>query len=423
MDEGEGTMEPQDSYLQIRLHTKSPRFAVTDIPYSIPTTTASSDLNLLVNQLLGESAVENWIPVDFDFLINGDILLTSVGEYVQQQQISSENVISIEYIERAPAPEPDRSLEHRDWVSAVHSFDDYILTGAYDNSVRVWNSRDGQLVLSHAAHTAPIKGVCWTTSSSFLTASHDQTVALWNIDEGGKNVSPRAFFRGHANSVDALSLSPDRKKFCSVSWDKTLKIWSLEDDATEEIAAPADKKFKGENRKNLTKTPEMTLPGHKEAVSCCAWTGKTEIITGSWDHSIRIWDVELGGVSRQLDSSKAFTSLSYSSLNRTVISGSSDRLIRLYDPRSHEGSVVKLGFLSHSGWVSSVAWSPNNDHLFISGSYDKVMKMWDARSPKAPLYDMAGHSDKILCCSWSDRNLLLSGGADSALKVFSAARV
>ena len=149
----------------------------------------------------------------------------------------------------------------------------------------------------------------------------------------------------------------------------------------------------------------MTLSGHKEAVSCCAWTDKTEIITASWDHSVKIWDVELGGVSRQLDSSKAFTSLSYSPLNRTLITGSSDRLIRLYDPRSHgkyfifinwikiiflkiawlliggftEGSVVKLGFLSHSGWVSSVAWSPNNEHLFISGSYDRSMKMWDTR--------------------------------------------
>ena len=123
-----------------------------------------------------------------------------------------ENVISIEYIERAPAPEPDRSLEHPDWVSAVHTFDEYILTGAYDNSVRVWNARDGQLILSHAAHSSPVKAVCWITSTSFLTASHDQTVALWTVDDGSKTISPKAFFRGHANSVDGLCLSPDKQK-------------------------------------------------------------------------------------------------------------------------------------------------------------------------------------------------------------------
>ena len=53
MNLDEATMEPHDSYLQVRLHTKSLRFGVADIPYSIPTTTAASDLNLLVNQILG----------------------------------------------------------------------------------------------------------------------------------------------------------------------------------------------------------------------------------------------------------------------------------------------------------------------------------------------------------------------------------
>lgn len=44
-----------------------------------------------------------------------------------------------------------------------------------------------------------------------------------------------------------------------------------------------------------------------------------------------------------------------------------------------EGSIVKIGFMSHMGWVPSVSWSPLNENLFISGSYDMLMKMWDIR--------------------------------------------
>lgn len=74
------------------------------------------------------------------------------------------------------------------------------------------------------------------------------------------------------------------------------------------------------------------------------WTGPSEIITASWDHSIKLWDVELGGMSRQLDGPKAFLSIAYSPLNRLLVTGATDRLVRLYDPRSN-GELHRLNFI------------------------------------------------------------------------------
>jgi ribosome biogenesis protein YTM1 len=90
----------------------------------------------------------------------------------------------------------------------------------------------------------------------------------------------------------------------------------------------------------------------------------------------------------------------------------------MYDPRSQEGSLVKSTFSSHNGWCTSVSWSKIRDYLFVSGSYDNLVKLWDIRSPRAPLYDLSGHDDKVFCVDWSSSNNILSGSADNTVKIF-----
>lgn len=209
----------------------------------------------------------------------------------------------------------------------------------------------------------------------------------------------------------------------------------------------------------LLQTPLMTLPGHKEAISSVVWTESNEIFSSSWDHTIKLWDAELGGLKSEIVGNKSFFCVSYSPLNQTLVSASADRHVRLYDARSQgkfyfptrsllfirlrfeilfniEGSVVKSTFTSHVGWVSTVCWSTTHERLFISGGHDNILKLWDSRrqvlskqlmelvdnslfcSPNAPLYDMVGHEGKILCADWSNPSLMVSGATDNTLKIF-----
>jgi len=38
--------------------------------------------------------------------------------------------------------------------------------------------------------------------------------------------------------------------------------------------------------------PTMTLSGHKEGISSAQWVGTNEVYTASWDHTIKMWDIE-----------------------------------------------------------------------------------------------------------------------------------
>ena len=48
--------------------------------------------------------------------------------------------------------------------------------------------------------------------------------------------------------------------------------------------------------------------------------------------------------------------------------------------------------LSHTDWVSALAWHPSSPHALASASYDGSVKLWDLRAA-IPLHTLSGHSD------------------------------
>ncbi|XP_064614148.1 ribosome biogenesis protein wdr12-like [Liolophura sinensis] len=410
-------------HVQVTFVTKQARYSVPDSPFSVPTTVTTKDLSGLINKLLLHDDGSN---VDFDFLIDGEFLRVSLGEYLEQKEISNtESVVCIEYVERQPAPEPDRSLLHDDWVSCVQSAANHILSGCYDNTVRLWK-KDGTPLMAIPGHTDPVKCVCWIMQgeepiSTFASGSHDQTLLIWQWHREKNEVDCMHMCRGHAGSVDCVAADPTKTRICTGSWDKMLKIWSANISLEEEFAEPENQSLKRkrtEGAKVHTRVPLLTLSGHSEGISSVCWLEVNQVCTASWDHTIRMWDIEKASQKSSLQGSKVFLDLAYSDLSRTLVTASADRHVRLYDPRVTDGALVQSSFTSHNGWVSSVAWSSTNQHLFLSGSYDKVMKLWDTRSPKAPLYNLTGHDDKILAVDWSIPELLISAAADNHIKIF-----
>ncbi|KAK7109252.1 ribosome biogenesis protein WDR12-like [Littorina saxatilis] len=434
-------MEDDTPHVQVKFRTKQQQYAVPDTPFSVPVEVNREKLSELVNGILQESTESSGHVghIQFDFLIDQEFLHDSLKKHLEDKDLTSEVVLDIEYVERQAAPRPEESLEHDDWVSAVQGAGQFILSGSYDNTARLWSS-SGQALMTIPGHSAPVKCVAWIHHdesqpvSTFVTGSHDQTALVWQWNRDTNEVDCCLSCSGHSASVDCVVVNSTGDLMCTGSWDRTLKLWSTAYTADGENSGDTDRPNKKKRREGSSiqqRVPVLTLggksdgmdtdstpAGHTEAVSAVQWLNTETVVTASWDHTLRLWDLQQAKETALLQGTKAFLDVSFSPLSQTLVTASADRHVRLYDPRSSEGAVVKCSFTSHTGWVVGVSWSPTREHLFLSGSYDTVLKLWDTRSPKAPLYDMNRHEDRILAVDWTVPQLMLSAGVDNRVNVF-----
>ncbi|XP_015123432.1 ribosome biogenesis protein WDR12 homolog [Diachasma alloeum] len=401
--------------LQIRFITKQECYAVPDYPLSVPAPITPEDLNTLLNTLLRET-VNLSASISFDFLVSSEFLRSPLSTHISDRGLSTEDVILIEYLEKHPPPEPQNCLLHDDWVASVAVAEKWILTGCYDNTLHIWTAK-GNHKLTIPGHTAAVKSVAWISLTDelgmFVSASQDQTAIIWQWNIHTNSVECVHVCRGHEQGLESVGVSTDAEHMATGAWDNMLKVWGTSENESDE---PEKKKAKVD--KGKTRVPKRTMKGHKEAISGTVWVDRNELISSSWDHTIKVWDAELGGMKHEIVGNKSFFDVDFSRIGRVLVTASADRHVRIYDPRSNEGSVVKSTLTSHTQWVQTVCWSTTDANMFLSGGYDNCLKLWDTRSPTAPLYELSGHEDKVFSCNWSNPKLMVSGGADNTVRIF-----
>ena len=103
-------------------------------------------------------------------------------------------------------------------------------------------------------------------NATFASVSHDQTVMLYQYKNATNTIENMNVGKGHARSVDCIAVDPTQQYLATGSFDSSLKIWSANlTNVDEEVKQSEVKKAK--NNKAPTRTPLITLAGHKEGIS------------------------------------------------------------------------------------------------------------------------------------------------------------
>lgn len=430
MEEENAKHTVETRQVQVRFTTKlQPALRVPTTSIAIPAHLTRYGLSDIVNTLLGNDK-----PQPFDFLVEGELVRTSLEKLLLIKGISAEKILNIEYILAVVPPKQEEPSLHDDWVSVVDgSYPNFIFSGSFDSIGRIWK---GEGLCTHVleGHRDAITSAAFImpsdSSDSFInlaTASKDQTLRLWQFKPNehmtnGKMVRPYKLLKGHTSSVQTVSACPRRNLICSGSWDCSIKIWQTAGEMDIESNAGSVKKRKLEDSTEQIISQieaSRTLEGHSQCVSSVVWLEKDTIYSASWDHSVRSWDVETGVNSLTVGCRKALHCLSIGGEGSALIAaGGADSVLRIWDPRMPGTFTPILQLSSHKSWITACKWHPKSRHHLISASHDGTLKLWDVRS-KVPLTTLEAHKDKVLCADWWKEDCVISGGADSTLQIFS----
>ena len=283
---------------------------------------------------------------------------------------------------------------------AVTSNGDRVASTSYDgHDICVWNLLAGNIAPQRLiGHSAGVWSVAFSPDDSFLaSASRDTTVRLWKVATGQQ----LAVLRGHTDEVDVVAFAPDGELLASGSSDNTIRLWY---GTTGEPA-------------------RMHLIRHSVSIiSVCFAPEGTKLAAGCGDGTIRLWDPQTGREIAAIDNCHfgLVYSVQFSPDGKSLVSAAYDHTARLWTWQDDEAEPSLVFLIGHTDSVRSAVFSPDGKYIF-SASDDITIKIWAARSGQTTVLPLLAHVGLIRSIAVSfDGAFIVSGSDDGLVYVWDA---
>ncbi len=202
--------------------------------------------------------------------------------------------------------------------------------------------------------------------------------------------------RGHTSSTLGVDFSPGGEQVISASYDNTMRIW---DTAT------------GRQRTVLHQ------PHAYDGVSMSPDGGI--LAAGTYDSAVELWDRVHGGLIGDLEGSEqAVTRVRFHPLGRHIAAANKSPDVLLWDLADRAAPTRLRG---HRDRVRSVSFS-GDGNLLASTSRDGTIRLWDVTSGQTARI-LSGHEGQVWSAEFGpEGRRLVSGGADETVRLWDLER-
>jgi hypothetical protein len=217
---------------------------------------------------------------------------------------------------------------------------DELYSGSGDAMVRVWSTRDGQLLRTLEGHTESVYSLAVAQDGTLYSGSADDTVRVWSGETG---IHLRTL-TGHTRPIFAVAIGANGNVF-SGSCDQTIRAWSGRDG-----------------------THLHTLVGHTSYVNVLA-ASRDKLYSGSLDTTIRVWSATDGAHLQTLTGHTLGVYALAFGPDGNLFSGSQDGTVREWCRK--DGTHLRTLQCATDG--ESIAVGRDDGRLFITDTIGRVL--------------------------------------------------
>lgn len=231
---------------------------------------------------------------------------------------------------------------------------------------------------------------------NIVSASRDKTLILWQLtkDEQHQYGYAKKSLKGHNYFVSDVVMSSDGNFALSSSWDKTLRLWDL-------------------NQSMMTRS----FVGHnRDVLSVSFSSDNRQIVSGSRDKSIKLWNTL--GVCKYTITEEGHADwascvrFSPSTTHPIIVSCGWDKIVKVWNLTNCK---LKTNHHGHAGFLNTVTVSPDGS-LCASGGKDGQAMLWDLGEGKH-LYTLDG-GDTINALCFSPNRYWLCAATGPSIKIW-----
>lgn len=337
-----------------------------------------------------------------------------------------------------------------------------LATGGKDHVVRLWDVKTGKEERHWIGHLGGIRAVAISKDgASLLSGDYEGLVKVWNpAQSAGAEIIP-----AHGDGVQSLSLNRKTTLLASGARDGTVKLFDPKDgrmllelaklsgavtavalsnpkdkDKTLLAAASRDDKHDGEikiwqldqDAKQGWQAKLLHTLKHAKAVTCLDFHPDTHqaslLASGGVDHKVKMWDAETGKEKATIDKHKdEVRAVAFSQDGRSIVSGSKDGMLCVYDIDHKETDTVKD---LHLGSIETIATMmlPAGDQRrlgVLTGGSDNTMRLFTldkdehGKLERVPQRTFRTHTQAVSAVLFNDRAFgrLVSAGWDGNIKI------
>ncbi|XP_077429364.1 kinesin-like protein KIF21B isoform X2 [Vanacampus margaritifer] len=306
---------------------------------------------------------------------------------------------------------------HSKPVLCVDATDELLFTGSKDRTCKMWNLVTGQEIATLKSHPNNVVSVKYCPSSGLVFSVSTSYIKVWDIRDSAKCVrtltssgvvvsgdtcasaTTRTITFAHGEcQINQIALNPSGSVLYAATGN-TVRIWDL-------------------NRMQAM----GKLTGHIGSVMCLtvgqSLLGKDQVITGSKDHYVKVFDVA-EGTPGNVGPAHNFEPPHYDGIECLAVqgdvlfSGSRDNGIKKWDLEQQELSQQIP--IAHKDWVCALAYVPARP-LLLSGCRGGMLKVWNVDN-FTPIGEVKGHDSPINAICTNSRQIF-TASSDCRVKLW-----